>query len=761
MVLGFTGGKKEPEDATLNKYSLVFSFQELQKATENFSRSKRMGEGGFGAVYRGMQPDGTEIAVKELQNARESGFEDEVRVLSMFRHPNLVVLMGFARNGPKRFLVYELMEGGDLFNRIHKPEAFPWRDRICVAYDAACGLSHLHHQTPKVFHRDIKSPNILLTRSGLAKVADFGLARICKMGGAQRLSDFGGTPGYMCPIYEKTQVITERSENIPFKDAKFALNGPWHGGMTLALTWLTRKTQAMSALGLCLIPLVLLLSLVDLKYFVRGRYGSLNLSRLTANTPDEAEVAQAAKRQFRELRRSMVLLVLDACGVLGNLMLAFFALRILAFGKDSLSSDEIYHTYSLMVWQSICAIFHSGILEFGDREMLFFLYAFNLLTFSLAFSPEKMLEPFVMIGRIIGSIAFLDFRHSFCINVIFSARRLQVLAVGSAPLLGQNVFVSEVCVTACILIIPWAIENLSLRLIFVLLSANEMSISLQAIRTVMTSSSDAQGELDKDLRLMKVSAKLAHFFRKNPCDLEGQSILTLLEKDDQERFQSSLQSAYQTAQRQGQPIPCNLNVSGKGRNKDLMFYACSLPFRNPDRQYYFAICEGEEKLAKLTRDGEETGEVEDVTSEAPKLHQPRLTSEALAAHSWAMPVSNCSSLWEVKVQVDEASLEVQEITIALNTNHWKKSRKTFLHECILPGVWDDFKRWIAASLKGRPGGNAIACARHVELKRKIGSTGRSEISLRLKHIFARRSAGPGAASLPPVNGLSTMSHESY
>jgi len=287
----------------------------------------------------------------------------------------------------------------------------------------------------------------------------------------------------------------------------------------------------------------------------------------------------------------------------------------------------------------------------------------------------------------------------------------------------------------------------------------------------MTSSSDAQGELDKDLRLMKVSAKLAHFFRKNPCDLEGQSILTLLDKDDQERFQNALQSAYQTAKRQGQPIPCNLNVSGKGRNKDLMFYACSLPFRNPGRQYFFAICEGEEKLAKLTREGEETGEVDDVT-EAPNLNQSRLTSEALAAHSWAMPVSNCSSLWEVKVQVDEASLEVQEITIALNTNHWKKSRKTFLNECILPGVWDDFKRWIAASLKGRPGTppfivpfafprimSAIACARHVEMKRKIGSTGRSEISLRLKHIFARRSAG--AASLPPVNGFSTMSHESY
>ncbi|CAJ1455661.1 unnamed protein product [Effrenium voratum] len=113
-------------------------------------RSRRMGAGGFGAVYRGMQPDGTEIAIKALETARESGFEEEVRVLSMFRHPNLVTLMGFARNGPKRFLVYELMEGGDLFERIHnRKKEFHWRDRLCVAYDAACGLSHLHHQTPK------------------------------------------------------------------------------------------------------------------------------------------------------------------------------------------------------------------------------------------------------------------------------------------------------------------------------------------------------------------------------------------------------------------------------------------------------------------------------------------------------------------------------------------------------------------------------------------------------------------------------------
>lgn len=530
----------------------------------------------------------------------------------------------------------------------------------------------------------------------------------------------------------------------------------------------------MSLLGLCLALVTLLLFFIDLKYLRGPRAPSASFCNLTGAVPCSDEVAQEANRQFRALRRSIVQMVMDACGALGLLLLALYSVRIVAFGKESLSDDELYHAYSLVVWQSICAIFHHGLLDFGDREILFLLYGFNLATLSLAFSPDATLEPFVMIGRIIGSIVFFDLRHGFCINVLFSARRVHLLAFASYQPLGQAIFVQEVCVTICILMIPWAIENIARRWISVLLSANELGLSLQAVRSVTAMSCDAQGELDKDMRLLQVSPKLAHFFQKPPSSLEGRSFLELVEEDDHQRLQTVLQSAKEMAQQQGIPVPLNLNVSKRnGQHKDLRIHVCSLASERRGPQYFFAMTEVEKLKPTEPMEPTEPADKDEAgaaaASSVEASSQPRLTSEALAAHSWAMPVQNTSSLWEVKVQVDEASLEVQEINIILNTNHWKKSRKTYLSECILPGVWDEFKRWILASLKGRQGTPpfivpfgfprimcAIACARHVELKRKVGSTGRHELSLRLKHIFARR---PMTPSVPPPR-LSTMSHES-
>merc|ERR1719382_2205446 len=109
-----------PTDSSLNQISLEYSYAELQQATRCFDISTRLGHGSFGGVYRGIQRDGTEVAVKVLDVPEEGGFEEEVRVLSKFRHPNLVILMGFARFGTQRFLVYELLEGGDVFKRLQK-----------------------------------------------------------------------------------------------------------------------------------------------------------------------------------------------------------------------------------------------------------------------------------------------------------------------------------------------------------------------------------------------------------------------------------------------------------------------------------------------------------------------------------------------------------------------------------------------------------------------------------------------------------------
>jgi len=211
--------QQRPADLTLNKYSLEYSYTELQEATQDFDPEYRLGSGAFGAVFRGVQADGTEVAVKALEVPEEAGFEEEVRVLSKFRHPNLVILMGFARYGAQRFLVYELLGGGDVFKRLQRSNseglAFPWRQRVSAAFDAACGLSHLHHATPKVFHRDIKSANILLDRNGTAKMADFGLACLSHAK-AHRVESAAGTVGYACPLYAQRHVVTEGSEVYSF-----------------------------------------------------------------------------------------------------------------------------------------------------------------------------------------------------------------------------------------------------------------------------------------------------------------------------------------------------------------------------------------------------------------------------------------------------------------------------------------------------------------------------------------------------------------
>eukprot|EP00440_Ansanella_granifera_P054883 gb/GFBE01059495.1/.p1 GENE.gb/GFBE01059495.1/~~gb/GFBE01059495.1/.p1 ORF type:complete len:912 (+),score=193.57 gb/GFBE01059495.1/:1-2736(+) len=206
-------------DATLNQISLEYSHSELQQATRNFHDSHRLGYGSFGGVFKGIQRDGTEVAIKVLDVPEEAGFEEEVRVLSKFRHPNLVILMGFAKNGPQRFLVYELLAGGDLFKRLQKCAVenvpFTWKQRVSAAFDAACGLSHLHNATPKVFHRDIKCPNILLDRNGTAKMADFGLA-CCSHAKEQKVEQAAGTVGYACPHYVNRGVVTEGSEVYSF-----------------------------------------------------------------------------------------------------------------------------------------------------------------------------------------------------------------------------------------------------------------------------------------------------------------------------------------------------------------------------------------------------------------------------------------------------------------------------------------------------------------------------------------------------------------
>lgn len=207
------GARPPPTDAVLNRISQEFLYEDLASATSNFSASCRLGEGTYGTVFRGTLRDGTEVAIKLLSSPKEGGFREEVEVLSKFRHPNLVILMGFARNGRERYLVYELLPGGDVNHRLNNDAGFTWRQRLNVILDAALGLSHLHGSRPQVFHRDVKTQNILMDRNGTGKVADFGLACLAQPNqDRMQVSQTSGTIGYADPLYIRTGVVTEKSE---------------------------------------------------------------------------------------------------------------------------------------------------------------------------------------------------------------------------------------------------------------------------------------------------------------------------------------------------------------------------------------------------------------------------------------------------------------------------------------------------------------------------------------------------------------------
>lgn len=211
--------------------SLEYSYMDLMEATKNWSMDRRLGAGAFGAVYKGEMEDGSEVAIKMIDLAGSaspelSGFQEEVETLSKFRHPNLVTLMGWGKHQNLRYLIYECLVGGDVFQRMlkaHSPPAqwgpFIWHERLSAILDAATGLSHLHNVKPQAFHRDIKSANILLDKHGTAKMADFGLS--CVSSGRRghssvTVTNISGTPGYACPIYSRTGVVTQGSEVYSF-----------------------------------------------------------------------------------------------------------------------------------------------------------------------------------------------------------------------------------------------------------------------------------------------------------------------------------------------------------------------------------------------------------------------------------------------------------------------------------------------------------------------------------------------------------------
>jgi serine/threonine protein kinase len=163
-----------------------YSYSDIKKMTNSFE--DKLGQGGYGGVYKGKLQDGCLVAVKVLIESRGNGeeFVNEVASISRTSHVNIVTLMGFCFEGSKRALIYEFMPNGSLDKFIYKGNLLnancqlAWETLYKIAVGIAHGLEYLHKGcNTRILHFDIKPHNILLDESFLPKVSDFGLAKIC------------------------------------------------------------------------------------------------------------------------------------------------------------------------------------------------------------------------------------------------------------------------------------------------------------------------------------------------------------------------------------------------------------------------------------------------------------------------------------------------------------------------------------------------------------------------------------------------------
>ncbi|CAA2994664.1 G-type lectin S-receptor-like serine threonine-kinase At4g27290 isoform X1 [Olea europaea subsp. europaea] len=202
----------------------LFDLRAITKATDNFSINSKLGEGGFGPVYKGVMEEGQEIAIKRLSRTSHQGlveFKNEVNCIAKLQHRNLVKLLGCCIHGEEKMLIYEYMPNRSLdliLFDLMGSALLDWPKRFHIINGIAKGLMYLHQDSRlRIIHRDLKASNILLDFDMNPKISDFGMARI--FGGNEteaNTSRVVGTYGYMPPEYAMDGIFSVKSDVFSF-----------------------------------------------------------------------------------------------------------------------------------------------------------------------------------------------------------------------------------------------------------------------------------------------------------------------------------------------------------------------------------------------------------------------------------------------------------------------------------------------------------------------------------------------------------------
>ncbi|KAL1537400.1 non-specific serine/threonine protein kinase [Salvia divinorum] len=214
----------ETADDISNVESLQYEFSSIRAATNDFDDVNKLGQGGFGAVYKGKLQTGEEVAVKRLSKDSGQGnveFKNEVLLVAKLQHRNLVRLLGFSMEGTERVLIYEFVQNASLDQFIFDPvkrSQLDWDRRYKIIGGIAKGILYLHEDSRlKIIHRDLKASNVLLDGEMNPKIADFGMARLFKPDETQgNTSKIVGTYGYMSPEYAMHGQYSIKSDVFSF-----------------------------------------------------------------------------------------------------------------------------------------------------------------------------------------------------------------------------------------------------------------------------------------------------------------------------------------------------------------------------------------------------------------------------------------------------------------------------------------------------------------------------------------------------------------